>query len=234
MQQAEFDQFADEYRATHRRNIRLSGEAPEYFAEYKVKDVVATLSAQGRTSARDLDVLDFGAGIGTSVPFFRAHLPQARLTCIDVSQRSLAIGTERFPGAATFVHFDGASIPFPEASFDVAFAACVFHHIDHALHAGLFGEIRRVLRPGGVLFVFEHNPLNPLTLHTVRTCAFDENARLIRGGAMKRRLAEAGFTGLKLRYRIFFPHTLARLRWMERHLTAVPLGAQYFVMACKS
>jgi ubiquinone/menaquinone biosynthesis C-methylase UbiE len=233
MQQAEFDKFADEYRATHQRNIRLSGEAPEYFAEYKIRDVVAALRADSEPSALAPEILDFGAGIGTSVPFFRAHLPEATLTCIDVSRKSLAIGSERFGEAATFVHFDGASIPYPDASFDIAFAACVFHHIDHRLHLGLFREIGRVLRPAGAFFVFEHNPLNPLTVQAVRSCAFDVNARLIGGGTMKRRLAEAGFERAKLRYRVFFPHALARLRWMEDHLAALPFGAQYCVMARK-
>jgi SAM-dependent methyltransferase len=234
MQQAEFDKFADEYRATHQRNIRLSGEAPEYFAEYKIRDVAATLSGgEAPASERELDILDFGAGVGTSVPFFQTYFPKARLTCIDVSKKSLAVGTERFRGRATFTHFDGNAIPLAENSFDVVFAACVFHHIEHRLHIGLFREIHRVLRPAGAFFVFEHNPLNPLTVYTVRTCAFDANARLIGGGAMRRRLAEAGFADPKLRYRIFFPHALARLRWMEDHLTAVPLGAQYFVMARK-
>lgn len=233
MQQAEFDKFADEYRATLQRNIRLSGETPEYFAEYKIRDVAAALGGAARASERALDILDFGAGVGTSVPFFRKHFPRARLTCVDVSRKSLAVGTERFQGLATFTHFDGASIPFAENSFDVAFAACVFHHIDHRLHLDLFREIRRVLRPAGAFFVFEHNPLNPLTVHAVRTCEFDVNARLIGGSAMKRRLAAAGFADPKLRYRIFFPRALAALRWMEAHLTALPLGAQYFVMARK-
>ena len=39
LDEAEFDKFADEYRAIHAHNIRLSGEAPEFFAEYKVRDL---------------------------------------------------------------------------------------------------------------------------------------------------------------------------------------------------
>ena len=39
MDEVEFDKFADEYRAMHAANIRITGEDPEYFAEYKVVDI---------------------------------------------------------------------------------------------------------------------------------------------------------------------------------------------------
>ncbi len=231
MLESEFDKFADEYRAIHARNIRLSGETPEYFAEYKVRDVAEALTDRPEMQTRNPEILDFGAGVGSSVPYFRKYFPTARLTCIDVSRKSLALAETRFAGLAEFVRFDGASLPFNDNRFDVAFAACVFHHIDHCEHVGLFQELGRVLKAGGVLFVFEHNPLNPLTRHAVRTCEFDANARLISGQHMKQRLKEAGFARLSLRYRQFFPRALAPFRQLEHYLTAVPLRAQYYVMA---
>jgi SAM-dependent methyltransferase len=227
MHEAEFDKFADEYRALHASNIRMSGESPEFFAEYKVRDVIETLSAAGPLPPRPT-ILDFGGGIGTSVPHFRKHCPEARLTCLDVSRRSLALASERFPGMADFTWFDGKTVPFPDGSFDVAFAACVFHHIDHALHGGLLRELRRVLAPGGMIFIFEHNPLNPLTRHAVNTCAFDEDAHLLSGSSMRRSLVEAGFADAEIRYRLFFPRWLDRFRPLEKYLTWMPLGAQYY------
>jgi SAM-dependent methyltransferase len=233
MNESEFDKFADEYRAIHARNLRLSGEAPEYFAEYKIRDMAEALTGNPVFEKPALDILDFGGGVGTSVPYLRKYFPAARLTCADISSKSLAVAAGRFPGLAKFVQFDGVTLPFEDGRFDVAFAACVFHHIDHGEHIHLFREIRRVLRPAGALFVFEHNPLNPLTVHAVRTCAFDENASLISGPTMRRRLQEAGLAGPRLRYRLFFPRILASLRRLEKCLSAVPLGAQYYVMAEK-
>jgi ubiquinone/menaquinone biosynthesis C-methylase UbiE len=231
MDEAEFDKFADEYRSMHAANIRLSGEDPEYFAEYKVVDIAAEL-ARDQVTARS--ALDFGAGVGYSVPFFSRHMPATRVTCLDVSRKSLDVGAARHGAAAEFVHFDGRSIPFPDGSFDVALASCVFHHIPHDEHVSLLGEIRRVLTPGGRLFVFEHNPLNPLTRHAVNTCEFDEHAQLIPAPTMRRRAREAGFGTADVRYRIFFPHALRRLRPLEAKLTWLPAGAQYYVAARKA
>jgi len=231
MDKAEFDKFADEYRALHATNIQVSGEAPEFFAEYKVRDVARILSADRAAPIRR--ILDFGAGVGTSVPYFRRFFPAASLACLDVSERSLEVGESRYPGAAEFRSFDGSTIPFQDESFDLAFAACVFHHIPHAEHLGLFKEILRVLRPGAHVVVFEHNPWNPLTVRAVETCRFDENAVLLRAKTIKATLTGAGFSRVKVSYRIFFPHFLRHLRSLERLLTWCPLGAQYSVVGLK-
>ncbi len=230
MQQAEFDTFADEYRELHAANIRASGETPEYFAEYKVLDLSRILAAR---ESRARSILDFGAGVGTSVPFFRIHVPDASVTCLDVSERSLEIGRSRFSGQAAFQAFDGKTLPFEPGSFDVAFCACVFHHIESGEHAGLLSEIRRVLKPNGTLIVFEHNRLNPLTLRAVQTCRFDANAVLVPVSAMARSIRRAGFSRIERRFRIFFPHALRALRPLERFLQWCPLGAQYSVVATK-
>ena len=231
MDEAEFDKFADEYRAMHAENIRLSGEDPEYFAEYKVADIAAELARDGAVARK---VLDFGAGVGYSVPFFTRHLPSASVTCLDVSRKSLEVGAAKHGAVAQFEHFDGRRIPFDDGTFDVALASCVFHHIPHGEHVALLGEICRVLVPGGRLFVFEHNPLNPLTRHAVNTCAFDENAQLVLAPTMRRRARDAGFAAADVRYRIFFPHMLRGLRPLEPSLTWLPLGAQYYVAARKA
>ncbi len=203
MEQAEFDKFAEEYRNLHRSNIKASGEDPEFFAEYKVKDTAGLIRELGLP--KDARGLDFGTGIGNSIPYFAQHLPDCALTCLDVSNKSLDIAKERFPGSAEFVCFDGHTIPFDDDTFDFAFSACVFHHIPRDSQSLLLEELFRVLRPGGLFVVFEHNPYNPLTVRAVNTCPFDENAVLISVSSLKKRIVNAGFSEIAHKYRIFFP-----------------------------
>ncbi len=233
MEKSEFDKFADEYRSMHAQSISASGESPDFFAEYKIKDVARIIGNDVLLSTVSPTILDFGGGIGTSVPYFHEYLPVSQLTCLDVSKRSLAIAKNRYPRIADFVHFDGATIPFESNSFDIAFAACVFHHINHAEHVGLLSEIKRVLKQNGVVVIFEHNPLNPLTLYAVNNCEFDKNAHLITAYEMRQRLVEAKFVNTHICFRIFFPRLLARLRWLEKYMTWIPFGAQYYVRGCK-
>lgn len=232
MNPTEFDKFAEEYRSLHLANIAASGEPPEYFAEYKMKDLKCLVSS-GSGDIEGGHFLDFGGGVGTSVPFFRKHFPGAHLTCIDVSIKSLAIGAGRFGSPASFVAFDGDQLPFAQATFDCVFAACVFHHIPPEAHQRLFGEMWRVLKPTGQVMIYEHNPLNPLTVRTVNACPFDENAILIRAGTLKTRLKSSGFRQLQIRYRVFFPRQLRWLRSMEEKLGWLPMGAQYYVCGRK-
>lgn len=225
---AEFDRLADDYYAQHKDNIAISGEAPEFFAEYKIADLHRQASRIGLQARH---VLDFGSGIGNSVPHFRRHFPESALACVDVSLRSMEIARTRSPGTECYVHIEDGRLPLADASQDIVFTACVFHHIPHREHAHWLAELRRVTRAGGLLALFEHNPLNPLTVHAVNTCPLDANARLIRAGRMRRRIIAAGWTDARIGYRLFFPGSLARLRPLERALAWLPLGAQYCVYA---
>jgi ubiquinone/menaquinone biosynthesis C-methylase UbiE len=231
MKQSEFDKFADEYRSLHKSNIKLSGESPDYFAEYKIVDIANLIKKANLPD--NLRILDFGCGVGNSVPFIKKHLPDAHLTCLDVSRKSLDIAKSLYADLAEFKVFDGNIIPSQENSFDLVFAACVFHHIPHDEHDDLFKEIFRVIKPGGIVVIFEHNPLNPLTVHAVNTCPFDENAVLIRAGVLKDLITRSGFTGSMITYRVFFPGVVRFLRGLERFLTRFPIGAQYYVSAVK-
>lgn len=226
MNPSEFDKFADEYAAVHAANVRLSGESPDYFAAYKVAEVRAAFEGvvdEFRT------ILDFGAGVGTSVPDFGRRFPAAKLVCVDVSARSREIARERFGQDLDYRLIESGRLPMGDAEVDLVFAACVFHHIDASMHVALLGELARVLRPGGRIVVFEHNPLNPLTVRTVQACAFDENAVLLPSRQLRGALSKAGFVELRTRYTLFFPHALRALRPLERSLWWNPLGAQYYV-----
>lgn len=227
MERSEFDAFADEYEQLHSQNIRLSGEAPAYFAQQKAQ-FAAALVADALPSRR---ILDFGTGVGNSIEPLHQHFPGAQIQGIDVSQRSLEIARKRFPELATFRHFDGATIPCDDATFGLAFAACVFHHIDGSEHESLTRELRRVLAPGGWLTIFEHNPFNPLTRHAVNTCEFDRNARLLSAGTLSAVVRRAGFTDVRAKYCVFFPRALRALRPLESRMGWLPLGAQYCVVA---
>lgn len=226
-QPAEFDRYADEYRSMHARNVASYGEEPEFFAEYKVVETARLARRHGLTGA--VQALDFGSGIGNAVPHFAKHLPQAQLTCADVSERSLDVSAELFPGLADHRTIEGSTLPFEDASFDLVFSACVFHHIPHEEHPAVLRELHRVLKPGGVFVVFEHNPWNPLTVRAVRDCPFDENAVLLPPPMLAGRVREAGFDAVSTRFRLFFPGVLSALRGTEPLLGLVPIGAQYFV-----
>ena len=72
--------------------------------------------------------------------------------------------------APRIMQMDASKMSFPNASFDLAFSRAVFEHLSDP--AAVLGQIRRVLRPGGVAFIILH-------LYTSDTGCHD--ARLLTG-----------------------------------------------------
>lgn len=230
MPKAEFDNFADEYDEDHRKNIGITGELPEYFSEQKIKEL-ANIVKRGAVPVSS--IFDFGSGIGNSIPYFQKYFANSLLVSADVSVRSLKICRSRFPAFENLLLIETSSLPVESNSFDVTFSSCVFHHIPVEEQIPWLKELNRITRPGGLIAVFEHNPLNPLTLYAVTTCPFDRNAKLISARSMLRKLRGAGWKTPSVLYQVYFPRGLARLRPLEQYLTRLPLGAQYVAIARK-
>jgi SAM-dependent methyltransferase len=228
---AEFDSYAHDYEELHAESVRASGFPASYFDEYKIKEVARQLERVGWRD-RAIKFLNFGCGIGKSERYARERLPAADIYGVDVSAKSIEAARERNRdlGGVSFAVFDGDSIPFA-TEFDVAFVANVFHHIPRAEHARVLRALREALKPGGLLFLFEHNPLNPLTRKTVRECPFDEGAVLLEPWYTRRILREAGFARSAINFTLFFPAPLARFAPLEKYLRKLPLGAQYYFVA---
>jgi SAM-dependent methyltransferase len=225
-----FDQFAKEYRNIHNENIKITGADSEYFAHYKVEIVAEYIFANEKVK-----LLDFGCGDGISLQLFHRRLPNAILAGIDVSEDSIAEAAARNIPGAELKPFDGITIPFTDATFDIVFVANVFHHIDYKNHPSTVAEIFRVLKTGGKLFIFEHNPYNPVTRKIVKDCIFDEDAVLLPPPYTKQLLKTTGFIKAKNHFTLFFPRNklFKPFLFLEKWLRWLPIGGQYYALAEK-
>lgn len=229
MTQQEFDAHAKTYNEVLDESISFSGEDSAYFAEYKIRDLHRELAAQGVDTKAGLRLLDFGCGVGASIPYLRQYFAQAELFGVDVSPDSLELARARYGSFAKFLAASEGELPAEVEALDAAYAMCVFHHVDECKHIELLSKIRGRLKPNGLLIVYEHNPLNPLTVRVVNNCPFDANAKLIRASLMAERCRRAGFRDVSVKYRVFFPGFLKAFRFAEGLLKWLPLGGQYYV-----
>jgi SAM-dependent methyltransferase len=118
-------------------------------------------------------------------------------------------------------------------SFSAAVLSCVLHHVPLAERAGVLAQVMSALEPGGRLFIFEHNPFNPLTRRAVATCPFDDDAILLWPWEQRRLLRESGFEQVGLDYIVFFPAPLSFLRSLEPKLRWLGAGAQTMAYGTK-
>jgi SAM-dependent methyltransferase len=101
-------------------------------------------------------LLDVGAGTGQSRRLYCETVGE--YVGIDLSPVAVAKAQRHFPESSWQVA-DACSLSFDDESFDVVAFSSVLHHIPDFGRA--LAEAFRVLRPGGRVFAFDPNLLNP-------------------------------------------------------------------------
>jgi SAM-dependent methyltransferase len=223
----DFDAYVDEYAATVQRSIDFSGLDHDFFTRRKVEHLV-DLARRWVGEPPTLRVLDVGCGVGTTDTYLAGRF--GRLEGVDTSPDAIQRAASTNP-SVRYLAYDGESLPYEWDSFDLAFAICVLHHVTPDERARFAAEMGRVVRPGGLVAVFEHNPFNPLTRLAVERCEFDADAVLVRASALGRLLQGAGLNPVERRYVILFPSNRSRVRALEQVVAGLPLAAQYYVAA---
>ena len=141
MEEAELDEHSLAYEDQLRNSLAITGEDLTFFSEYKIALFLKWAQPKPRS------IVDFGSGIGNSIPYFRKHFAESEITCADVSRKSLDHASRRFLGREQSLVINQEGIPAPDQSFDAAFSPCVFHHIPHEEHGfwlkELFPSVRR-------------------------------------------------------------------------------------------
>jgi malonyl-CoA O-methyltransferase len=103
-------------------------------------------------------VLDLGAGTGLAAVALKRRFRSAAVTAADIAAPMLQVarGRSRFWRPIRCVEADARALPFEAASFDLVFTSLMLQWLqppDAALQ-----EIRRVLRPGGLLLASSFGP----------------------------------------------------------------------------
>jgi ubiquinone/menaquinone biosynthesis C-methylase UbiE len=145
MTNSHFDVIAHEY------DVSLPAHVVEHYLRKRTAFVV-THCPPGRA----LDV-----GCGTGVLAERLAGAGYAMTGVDPSEGMLDV-LRRRTATVKAVHGSGTALPFPDGSFDLALTVAVMHHIaDPADVRATLAEMTRVIRPGGYVLIWDHNPRNP-------------------------------------------------------------------------
>jgi SAM-dependent methyltransferase len=218
-----FDKYDQSFGAVVQSSIDFSGLPHSFFTAAKA-DALRGLIGSRLNGMRDLHLLDVGCGVGELHPHVQSMF--GRICGTDVSEASIAQARLRNPEVQYRV-YGGETLPYDDAVFNLSIAICVLHHVQPPRRTGLLREMRRVVRPGGLVCVIEHNPFNPLTRLAVARCEFDRDAVLLRAGETRALMADAGLHDARSHYFLLLPSAAPLPRRLERGLRHVPLGAQY-------
>jgi len=130
------------------------------------RGLLRALSHAGYRHLRDAEVLEVGCGTGH---WLRAMVewgvaPEG-LVGIDLLGDRLTKARRLLPPSVRLATASGAALPFRDRRFDIVLQSTVFTSIlDAGVRARVAEEMRRVLRPGGLILWYDFlvdNPANP-------------------------------------------------------------------------
>lgn len=145
MSEENFDRIAEHY------DQSLPAHVVEHYLDKRVRFV-----SEHCHVGKGLDV-----GCGTGALAQRLADRGFEMTGLDPSEGMLEVLAERGPDVIA-IRGSGDDLPFEPASFDFAITVASLHHIaEPAAVRKTLTEMARVVRPGGRLVIWDHNPRNP-------------------------------------------------------------------------
>lgn len=146
---------SDEMFLRNKRHYDVPGRAEIYARRTTLYRAEEVIFAHLADKMRGRPVLDIGVGQGRTTPYLRAI--SDLYVGIDYSANMLDACRAKYPDA-NLVLCDGRRLSFGDETFAaVYFCWTAIDDLDHEDRLRILGEVRRVLRPGGVFFFCSHN-----------------------------------------------------------------------------
>lgn len=217
----QFNDLADEYEDNLADLLRTKGgDDIEKYAIYKIE------LARQLIRKEPEKILDFGCGTGRSIPYLKEFFPNAELFGCDVSEESLKIAADELKEDHVFINNSAEELKGYGQTYDAVFLACVLHHIEPTERKYWLDAICDVLNPGGYIFIFEHNAINPMTksiildpINRVDRLDWMLNQKELKELTSKAEVFWSGYT-------LFSPFRFSGILKVECALKWLPLGAQ--------
>lgn len=148
-------------------------------------------------------VLDLACGTATLTIAAKRSQPQAEIVGLDGDPEILERARHKATEAGAELRFDRAlshQMPYPVATYDVVVSSLFFHHLDRDAKLATLREVRRVLRPGGVLHVADWgqaaNPLMRVLFYLVQLLdGFETTADNV-AGRLPQFMRDCGFVAV--------------------------------------
>jgi ubiquinone/menaquinone biosynthesis C-methylase UbiE len=165
MTETHFDEVAAVYDESLPRHVI------DHYAEKRARFVLRSCPPPAR-------ILDVGCGTGV----LAARLARAGYDTVglDPSRGMLDVMRERAPEVRAVLG-SGTEMPFDDGEFNLSLSVATMHHIaDPDAVRRALEEMVRVVRPGGRILVWDHNPRNPYWPYLMKRVPQDQgNERLV-------------------------------------------------------
>lgn len=141
--------------------MRVSGNRdPAAFAQIGLDATMDLMRAvdRNRGLANVRRILDWGCGPGRISAQLASLFPRIELAGCDLDAEAIAWCNQHLRAGAFHATNPLPPLPFPDQSFDAVVAVSVMTHLAWPVQRKWLVEMRRLLRPGGVLAASVHGP----------------------------------------------------------------------------
>lgn len=203
------------------------------FPEKKIKQaLINQLQLAGNET-----ILDFGCGTATLSIMLKKQFPGVRVIAIDVDDKILSIAQQKIKKAGVLIElkkYDGEKLPFTGYQyFDKIVSSLVFHHLPTLVKRKIFGQLYKLIKPGGELHIADFGKAN--TLYTkiafgiFRRFDGEENTKVNAEGLLPQFIKGGGFNTVEVKEffnMAFGTVNLIRAIDSERELRKIEFGKQ--------
>ena len=163
--------------------VRVAGTADVgWFLEsgrLAAESVRDSLARHGRRIEELAALLDFGCGCGRVTRHW-AGLDRTAVHGADANEHAIAWCRANLPFARFASNGLAPPLHHEDESFDLVYALSVFTHLPEDLQHAWVRELRRLLRPGGVLLLTTHGERYRERLAAAERAAFDAGRLVVR------------------------------------------------------
>ncbi len=110
---------------------------------------------QSLVPLRGLEIIELGCGTAELARRLVAACPGCKVAALEVDERQHAKNLQQPLAGLSFARAGAQEIPYESGRFDLALMLKSLHHVPMSQMDGALDEVRRVLKPGGLLYVSE-------------------------------------------------------------------------------
>jgi len=121
-----------------------------------VDDIQAALSSAGFDLTKFQNILDFGCGCGRSIVAVASRAPKAQLYGTDFDAEAVQWCKTEIRGIEFDVNSALPPLKYPGNFFDLIVVVSVFTHLQEDYQFAWLEELRRVVKPGGIVLATLH------------------------------------------------------------------------------
>lgn len=149
-----FNKMANFYDTNYKYNTRFTA----YKINKKVSELVSVIKKE--FGNKNIKILDLGCGTGEYTKKIAERLPGSKIVGLDISDKMIDVAKKKCQKYKNISLYTGNaySTKFKNNSYDVI---CGFYFLHHVSLNKIRDEIYRLLKPGGTVFFYEPNILNP-------------------------------------------------------------------------